>query len=129
MRLVGRQHIREISGALLSLFVVTLSATCLAQADMSAAETACCAEMASDCGAAMARVHQCCRTPSSQDDPQLAPGQRHAVQAPAQFAGAVLGIPPLRTDLAAGVTSSRASDLSPPRTAPPAYLLLSVFRV
>ena len=126
---VRPQHIRAMSAVLVSMFVVTLSATCFAQAAMSAADQTCCAAMASGCGAAMARDHDCCRTTSSQLDPQLTATPRHVLQAPALLALPVAGALAVRADIPVVATRSRAFDSSPPRPAPPAYLILSIFRV
>ena len=133
MRIVMRQFVRRYSRSVamlcVSAFVVVLSVNCIAQTQMSASDAACCAAMASGCGAAMSRDHQCCRTSSSRLDPQLTAHQRHVLQEPARIAIAVVGAVSVGADIAAGVPPSRASQSSPPPTTASAYLILSVFRV
>ena len=122
-----RQHTKRVSSVLLSLFVVVLSATCLAQEEMTEAQMACCASMVGDCGAAMGQDHSCCRTESPRLDQQLAAaGPRLVAPAPELIAVIVFD---LDADAIAPGVFSNEPEASPPLAARPAYLTLSVFRV
>ena len=109
-------------------FVATLSATCVLQAEMTAAEKDCCATMQMDCGAPMAQNHACCRKPSVRIDPPLAPSARLALPVPALTP--VVFLVSISVDL--HVTPARVSPQptdAPPGSTHPTHVLLSVFRI
>ena len=128
MRQLLRQHINSVAVMCLSMFVVVLSATCIAGAEMPAAQQACCAGMTGGCGAAMAQDHGCCRATSPRLDQQLAAAPRLTLEPPVVIAIAHLQAVLQGTNVPESSTSPHPSDLSPPRTAP-THLTLSVFRV
>jgi hypothetical protein len=123
-----RRRTRAIGTALVLMFVATLSVTCIAQAEMSAAEMACCAEMASECGAAMAQEHPCCQTTSARFDSQPA-SPRLVLEAPPLTLSTILALTFHETDVTSVTLLPRSSDSSPPGSVHPTYLLLSVFRI
>jgi len=127
MRRFLRQHTRCVGSALLAIFVVVLSVTCLAQEEMTEAQMACCASMVGDCGAAMGQDHSCCRTESPRLDQQLpASGPRLVAPAPELIAFLISG---LDADAISPGVVSNEPEISPPIAARPTYLTLSVFRV
>jgi len=123
-----RRRTRAIGTALVLMFVATLSVTCIAQAEMSAAEMACCAEMASECGAAMAQDHPCCQTTSARFDSQPA-SPRLVLAAPLLTLSAILASTFHETGVTSITLLPLSSDSSPPGSVHPTYLLLSVFRI
>jgi len=127
MRRFLRQHTRCVGSALLAIFVVVLSVTCLAQKEMTEAQMACCAAMVAGCGGAMGQDHTCCPTESPRLDQQLAAAGPRLV-APASELIAVV-VFDLNLDAIARGVSSSEPETSPPIAARPAYLTLSVFRV
>lgn len=127
MRRFLRQHTRCVGSALLAIFVVVLSVTCLAQKEMTEAQMACCAAMVAGCGGAMGQDHTCCPTESPRLDQQLAAAGPRLV-APAYELIAVVVFDLNLDAIARGVFSSEP-ETSPPIAARPAYLTLSVFRV
>jgi hypothetical protein len=124
-----RRQARAIGTLLALLFVATISASCLLQAEMTAAEMACCASMTSDCGAAMAQKHRCCEKPSPRVEAQLAAASRLVLASPTLTPSTTLAC----TFDEAGIDSigavARSSDSSPPGSHHPTYLVLSVFRI
>ena len=127
MRRFLRHHTRCVGSALLAIFVVVLSVTCLAQEEMTEAQMACCASMVGDCGRAMGQDHGCCPTESPRLDQQLAATGPRLV-APAPELIAIVDFDLGADAIAPGVLSSEP-EISPPIAARPAYLTLSVFRV
>ena len=123
-----RRRTRAIGTALVLMFVATLSVTCIAQAEMSAAEMACCAEMAPDCGAAMAQDHPCCQTTSARFDSQPA-SPRLVLASPPLTLNTILASTFHETGVTSATLLPLSSDSSPPGSAHPTYLLLSVFRI
>ena len=127
MRRFVRQHTRCVGSALLAIFVVVLSVTCLAQKEMTEAQMACCASMVAGCGGAMGQDHTCCPTESPRLDQQLAAaGPRLVAPAPELIAVIISG---LDADAMAPGVFANEPETSPPIAARPAYLTLSVFRV
>lgn len=124
----SRRQARTVAAALVVLLVGALSATCVLQAQMSAAERACCAMMSSECGSAMAQQHQCCRTTSVRSDPPLAASPRLDLTTPALTLLAIVESTNHDAVLS-GPTRQQASDVSPPGSTHPIYLVLSVFRI
>ena len=120
---------RAIGTALVLMFVTTLSLTCVAQAQMTAEERACCEGMSADCGAAMAQNHKCCQTTSPRVDSQLAASPRLVLAAPALTPNTTLASTFHETDITRIAVSPRSSDSSPPGSIHPTYLVLSVFRI
>ena len=123
-----RRQARAVGTVLALLFVGTLSATCFLQAERTAAEMACCASMQSDCGAAMAKGHDCCRT-SPRLDPQLAAAPRLVLDAPTLAPSIILAPTFDETGVAGIALMPLSSDSSPPGSLHPTYLVLSVFRI
>jgi len=127
MRRFLRQHTRCVGAALLAIFVVVLSVTCLAQKEMTEAQMACCAAMVAGCGGAMGQDHSCCPTESPRLDQQLpASGPHLVVPAPELIAFLISG---QDADAISPGVFSNEPEASPPIAARPAYLTLSVFRV
>ena len=127
MRRFLRQPTRCVGSALLAIFVVVLSVTCLAQKEMTEAQMACCASMVAGCGGAMGPEHTCCPTESPRLDQQVAASGPRLV-APAPELIAVIDFD-LDADTIARDVFSSEPEVSPPIAARPAYLTLSVFRV
>lgn len=124
-----RRQARAVGTVLALLFVGTLSASCLLQAEMTAAEMACCASMTSDCGATMAQKHRCCEETSPRVDAQLAAASRLALAAPALTPITILACTFDEAGLGSIAVVARSSDSSPPGSHHPTYLVLSVFRI
>ena len=126
MRRFLRQHTKPVGSVLLSVFILVLSVTCLAQQQMTEAQMACCASIAADCGASMGQEHTCCPTESPRLDQQpAAAGPRLVAPAPELIAFLMFG---LDAAISPGVFSNEP-EVSPPLAARPAYLTLSVLRV
>ena len=127
-RLLRQRH-RLVGSVLLCTVIALLSVTCIAQADMTDAEMACCTRMAGDCGPAMAQEHGCCRTESASLDQQLTPAPRFLLASFNRTDFVVLELPAPR--LLPGVQAERHHpDSSPPTSRGiPAYLLLSTLRI
>ena len=126
-RLLSRRT-RAIGTALVLIFVATLSVTCIAQAEMSTADMACCAEMASDCGAAMARQHECCET-SARSDSQLGALSRLVLAAPSVTVIGIVAFAPPDNNVSSVTMLPWSSDSSPPGPTHRTHLVLSVFRI
>jgi hypothetical protein len=129
MRQALRRRTRLIGSALLGVFVVVFSVTCMARAEMTDAQKACCAAMAAGCGAAMAQEHGCCPTESPRFDQQLSASTRVVVPIP-PVTTIVFGFLETGASPHADGRTIEASDSSPPR-APgvPPYLLISTLRI
>ncbi len=129
MHRILRRRARAVGAALAVLFVGTLSATCLLQAEMTAPEMACCASMTSDCGAAMAQKHRCCEKTSPRIDAQLAAASRLLVASPTLTPSTILACMFDEAGIGSIGVVARSSDSSPPGSHHPTYLVLSVFRI
>jgi hypothetical protein len=129
MHRILRRRARAVGTALAVLFVGTLSATCLLQAEMTAPEMACCASMTSDCGAAMAQKHRCCEKTSPRVDAQVAAASRLVLDAPALTPSTMLASTFDETRVGGIALLPLSSDSSPPGSLHPTYLVLSVFRI
>ena len=127
MRRFLRQHTKLVGSVMLSLFVLFLSVTCIAQEGMTEAEMACCAKMAAGCGGAVGQAHSCCRTESPRVDQQLAAGPR--LMAPPAPESIAFGALDLHADAFYRHALPNQSEASPPIAAPPPYLIFSVFRI
>ena len=127
MHQLRSRRTRAIGTALVLMFVATLSATCIAQAEMSTADMACCAEMASDCGAAMARQHECCQT--ARPDSQLGALSRLVLAAPSVTVIGLVAFAPPDNNVFSVTMLPWSSDSSPPGPTHHTHLVLSVFRI
>jgi len=124
-----RRRTRGLAAIMALAFVATLSATCVLQAEMTAAEKDCCARMQMDCGSPMAQNHACCRKPSVRIDPLLAPSARLALPIPALTPIVFLVSIPVDLHVLAARVSPLPLDASPPGSTHPTHVLLSVFRI
>ena len=124
-----RRRARAVGIVLAVLFVGTLSASCLLQAETTAAEMACCATMTSECGAAMAQKHRCCEETSPRVDAQLAAASRLDVAPPTLTLSTILACTFDQPGSGSIAVVARSSDSSPPGSLHPTYLVLSVFRI
>ncbi len=124
-----RRRTRGFAAIMALAFVATLSATCVLQAEMTAAEKDCCATMQMDCGAPMAQNHACCRKPSVRIDPPLAPSARLALPVPALTPVVFLVSVPVDLYVTPARVSALPKDASPPGPTHSTHVLLSVFRI
>jgi hypothetical protein len=124
-----RRRTRGLAAIMALAFVATLSATCVLQAEMTAAEKDCCAKMQMDCGGPMAQSHSCCKTPSVKLDPPLAPSARLALPVPTLTPVVFLVSIPVDLHVTLVSVSPLPLDASPPGSTHPTHVLLSVFRI
>ena len=124
-----RRQTRLIGSALLSIFVVVLSVTCMADAGMTDAEMACCASLTANCGVAMGQDHGCCQTEAPRFDPQLAASSRAQAPIPQPTIVAVLAFA-LPTELrSTSIVLDGANGSPPAARGVPTYLLISSLRI
>jgi hypothetical protein len=124
-----RRRSCTIAWTLLLAFVAVLSATCIATAETSPAQHACCESMAADCGTSMAQEHTCCPTETVRLDQQTVAADRVGLSAPGPISVTMLAALPM----SAGVSSTPGDstpELRPPlRGGPAPHLRRSILRI